>query len=256
LPRSALAVVDSIYNKAKRDKNTQELIKALIYQSKFAIHLQENAEVSVINKFKLEIQQSERPLKNVLESVLANIYWEYFKQNRWKYYQRSRTGEVVNQGNFTTWDSDAMFNAIHRHFQNSLTNISLLQSIQLEFFNDILIQADNSKKYRPTLYDFLMHNAIDFYSTNESTITKPSNEFKINSDKYFFEFEDVNIQEPDSLSPLRQALILYWDLLKFHQQRRDTNAFVNLAIERLNFVANQTVLAQRRLLHQQALTAI
>ena len=80
LPQSALTVVDSIYTKAKRDKNAQELIKALIYQSKFAIHLQENAEVSVINKLKQEIEQSERPLKNLLESVLANIYWEYFKQ--------------------------------------------------------------------------------------------------------------------------------------------------------------------------------
>lgn len=256
LPQSALAVVDSIYIKAKRDKNVQELIKALIYQSKFAIHLQENAEVSVINKLEQEIEQSERPLKNLLESVLANIYWEYFKQNRWKYYQRSRTSQTVNPDNFTTWDADAMFNTIHHHFQNSLTNFSLLQNIKLESIDDVLIQADNSKKYRPTLYDFLIHNAIDFYSTSESTITKPSNEFKVNHDKYFFEFEGLNIQAPDTLSPLRQALILYQDLLKFHYQRRDTNAYVNLEIERLNLVANQTILEQSGQLHQQALTTL
>ena len=150
---------------------------------------------------KQEIEQSERPLKNLLESVLANIYWEYFKQNRWKYYQRSRTSQVVNPDNFTTWDADAMFNAIHHHFQNSLTNASLLQNIKLESIDDILIQADNSKKYRPTLYDFLIHNAIDFYSTSESTITKPSNEFKVDNDKYFFEFENLNIQDPIHFRP-------------------------------------------------------
>jgi hypothetical protein len=205
---------------------------------------------------KQEVEQSERPLKNLLESVLANIYWEYFKQNRWKYYERSRTSQVVNHDNFTTWDADAMFKAIHHHFQNSLTNASLLRKIKLESINDILIQADNSKNYRPTLYDFLIHNAIDFYSTSEGTITKPSNEFKIKNDKYFFEFENLNIQDPDSLSPLRQALILYQDLLKFHYQRRDTNAYVNLEIERLNLIANQTVLKQSGQLHQQALTAL
>ena len=100
LPQSALAVVDSIYHRAKRDRNTQELIKALIYQSKFAVYLQENAEIGIVNKFKTEISQSERPLKNLLESVLANIYWEYFKQNRWKYYQRSRTSKSRKRSGF------------------------------------------------------------------------------------------------------------------------------------------------------------
>lgn len=256
LPQSALAVVDSIYAKAKRDKNEQELIKALIYQSKFAIHLQENAEVSVINNFKQEVEQSERPLKNLLESVLANIYWEYFKQNRWKYYQRSRTSQTVNPDDFATWDADAMFNAIHHHFQNSLTNAPLLQSTRLESIDDILIQADNSKKYRPTLYDFLIHNAIDFYSTSESTVTKPSNEFKIDNDKYFFEFEGLDIHDPDTLSPLRHALILYQDLLKFHYLRRDTNAYVNLEIERLNLIANQAIMERSGQSHQQALTTL
>ncbi len=256
LPKSALAVVDSIYVRAKRDKHIEELIKALIYQSKFAVHLQENAEVNIITKFKDEISQSERPLTNLLESVLANIYWEYFKQNRWKYYERSRNSKIVNEQDFRTWDAGAMFSIIHHHFQNSLKNGSTLQTIKLESVDEILIQADNSKKYRPTLYDFLVHNAIDFYSTNESTITKPSNEFKIDDDKYFLEFEKLEIQRSDSLSPLRQALILYQDLLAFHQQRRDTTAYVSLEIERLNLVASENILDPPIALHPRALTAL
>ncbi|WP_276372685.1 carboxypeptidase-like regulatory domain-containing protein [Chryseolinea sp. H1M3-3] len=256
LPKSAQAVVDSIYVRAKKEKNTQELIKALIYQSKFAVHLQENAEISIVKKFKEEISQSKGPLKNLLESVLANIYWEYLKQNRYKYYGRSRTSTVVNQQDFTTWDANAMFNEIHQRFQNSLKNRNSLQNIQLEFINEILIQADDSKKYRPTLYDFLVHNALDFYSTNESTIIKPSNEFRIDNDKYFFDFEELTIESADSLSPLRQTLLLYQDLLAFHKQRRDTNAYVNLEIQRLAFVAGQNHLDNSSALQKEALTRL
>ena len=149
-----------------------------------------------------------------------------------------------------------MFNEIHHYFQNSLSNTSLLKNIKLESINEILIQADNSKKYRPTLYDFLMHNAIDFYSTNESSITKPSNEFKIDNDKYFFDFEKLELIAADSLSPVRQALLLYQDLLAFHKQRRDTSAYLNLEIQRVTFIAGLEHLDQSQELHKKALALL
>jgi len=57
LPKSALEVVKTIENKAKSDKNKAQLIKTLLFKSKFALTLEEDAQLKVINDFKAEIKK-------------------------------------------------------------------------------------------------------------------------------------------------------------------------------------------------------
>jgi hypothetical protein len=235
LTTSALKVVDTIYARSKKEKNVQEFTKSLIYQSKFAMTLQERSEVAIVEKFKKEIAEATTPQKNILESMLAHIYWEYFQQNRWRYYERSKTSATVNTGNFTTWDATGVFREVHMHFQNSLQNADQIQKMQLESINEILALADKSQRYRPTLYDFLAHNALDFYSKDDASITKPVKEFEIRGEEYFTDFENIKLTSPDSLSPELHALKIYQDLLRFHKQRKDTTAYMDVAIDRIQY---------------------
>ena len=82
LTKSALKVVEEIATKAKTDNNSPQIVKTLMYKSKFALTLEEDAQLNIIKDFKEEIANSEFPTKNILESVLANLYWQYFKENR------------------------------------------------------------------------------------------------------------------------------------------------------------------------------
>lgn len=239
LPKSALSVVDSIYRKAKAGNNIPQVTKSLIYQSKFALALEEDAELSIINRFKKEISASKSPLRNILESVLANMYWQHFKENRYRYYNRSRTEEKVNENDFRTWDSFQLFKEIHKFYQSSLQNQAILEAISLTSVEEILTQAIDSKNYRPTLFDFLAHNALDFYQTNESGITQSAIHFLLNDERYFDRFESVVLTDKDSLSPLLQALKVYKSLLSFHKGDKDITAYVNLELERLQFLNEQ-----------------
>ncbi len=256
LPKSALSVVDTIYGKAKHEKNIQQLTKALLYQSKFALSLEENAELIIVQKLKKEINESKTPQRNILESIVATIYWQYFQDNRGTYYQRSRTSEKINAEDFRTWDADAMFQEVHRHFQNSLQNAEQLQKISLSTISDILTQAENSTLYRPTVYDLLAHNALDFYHTSESLITKPIGKFVLNDPRFIDDFENITLSVPDSLSPQLQALKIFQNLLSFHRKVKDTTAYVNLEIERLQLVINQGSFENKIELHKKALTKL
>ncbi|MEX1383380.1 hypothetical protein, partial [Lutibacter sp.] len=113
LPKSALKVVDEIYKKAKKENNTPQITKAILYQSKYALTLEEDAQLSIINSFKNEIVASEFPTKNILESVLADLYWQYFQQNRYRFYNRTATFEKVDTVDFRTWDLNTIFEEIH-----------------------------------------------------------------------------------------------------------------------------------------------
>jgi len=85
LPKSALEKVNEIYKRAEKDKNEVQKIKALIYQSKFALALTEKAQLKVTNNFKTAIHTTEDKIsKALLNSLLAEIYWGYYNQNRWK----------------------------------------------------------------------------------------------------------------------------------------------------------------------------
>jgi len=236
LPKSALKIVDTIYFKAKKDKNTTEITKALLYQSKFALALQENAELIVIQKFEKEIEGSTAPLKNVLESILAQIYWQYFQANRWKYYNRSTVSETANASDFRTWDASAILKEIDQHFQRSLLNATLLQNTRLEAFDDILALAEHSQRYRPTLYDFLVNYALDFYTVNEGALQDPGEERSFEIGNYFIPIDTMAFEDSSTKPGKYKVLKLFHELLLFHKERKDTNAFVNLEIERLKFV--------------------
>lgn len=254
LPKSALKAVDQIYTKAKHDNNIPQFTKALIYQSKFGM-TQPDAELHIVQKWKNEIQTSTVPLKNILENVLANLYWQYFRENRWKYYNRSYTNEVVNANDFRTWDSNAMFQEIHQHYQLSLQEPRALQIVSLKILDEILIEAEQSKSYRPTLYDFLAHNALDFYRTNEGGLTRFQNDFELDSPRYFEGIEQIDLPT-DSLSPTVNALRIFKALLAFHNADKDPTAYVNLELERIQFLIDHGTLENENELQKTALTRL
>ncbi len=251
LPKSALKVVDSIYIAAKKQGDVNELMKSLLYQSKFAMALQENSVLTVVENFQKEIDASKPPLRNILHAMLAEIYWEYFQSNRWQYYNRSAVSETLDGIDFRTWDAPAILKEIDQHFQQALQGKSLLESTKLEKFDDILVLAENSKHYRPTLYDLLAHYAISFYATDESGLNDPSARFNI--DRYFAPIDTVTIAPAGGHSGKREAMKLFQQLLKFHQKRKDTTAYVNLELERLRFVEESSTDANAHVRKEDAL---
>ena len=239
LPKSALKIVNEIYAKAEKENNSAQIIKTLFYKSKFALILEENAQLKVINQFKKQISKSNFPTKNVLENILANLYWQYFNQNRYKFYNRTKTNKKVDKNDFRTWDLNTLFNEIHIHFKTSLENSKKLQEIDIYKFAPILQVQRGSKFYRPTLYDFLANNALEFYKTTENSITKPKEQFNLNNLSFlsdFKTFSNLNLVTKDSLSLQFNALKIYQKLIQFHQQRKDLRALADIDLYRIHFV--------------------
>ncbi len=256
LPKSALEIVETIYKRSKTENNDNQLIKALLHKVKYLLTLEENAQLNIIKEFKTEIAQSQFPKKNILESILANLYWQYFKQNRWKFYNRTQTSTKVDQEDFRTWDLETLFAEIHFHYQRSIKNGVLAQQTELKKFDGILKTYEDSKKYRPSLYDFLVHNALEFYKTSETSITKPAYAFRIDNPDYLKEhntFTSLKIEPKDSLSLQGNALKLYQNLIKFHSRDNEADALTEVNIERLQFVYENAVFNNKKTVFLDAL---
>ena len=258
LPKSALDIVQQITDQAKKENNTPQIIKALLYKSKYALVLEEDAQLKIINDFKAEIKTSETPTKNVLENMLATLYWQYFEQNRYQFYNRTNTENKVDADDFRTWDLQTLFNEIHLHYQNSLENGLILQTTKLDDYKAIIHEQKDSKIYRPTLFDLLNHNALQFYKTDENSITQPAYKFEIDNPDFLSDgstFSVLNIESKDSTSLQLHALKIYKSLLRFHSTDASPYAFVDVDIERLQFVSQNTTLDNKEALLLETLKA-
>ncbi|WBX73082.1 hypothetical protein PG913_09335 [Tenacibaculum pacificus] len=256
LPKSALKIVETIYAKADVSKNSPQIIKALFYKSKFSLTLEEDAQLKIINQFKIHIDKSSFPTKNVLENVLANLYWQYFNQNKWKFYNRTKTSEKVDNIDFRTWDLDTLFAEIHTYYQKSLENKTALQQTDIREFKDILYIVQGSKEYRPSLFDFLAHNALDFYKTSETNITKPNYQFKIDNSELIGtakKFTKIKLVTKDAISLQFNALKIYQELINFHLKNKNLKALATVDLERLNFVNNHAIFNDKQNLFLQTL---
>lgn len=248
MTKSALEIVGLISQKAKKEQESTQLVKALLYSSKYAMVLEEDAQLNIVQEFKSAIAQSQFPTKNILESYLANLYWNYFQQNRYRFYNRTETEEKADEVDFRTWDLNTLFYGINTHFEASLERPAELQQLKVSAFNEILNKQKGSEVYRPTLFDLLAHTALDFYKTEENSITRPADKFELDDPEILCEaklFVRQYIDTTDSTSLQSKALSIYQQLLNLHSKDTSHDAYVDVDIDRLKYIRQNAVFANK-----------
>lgn len=254
LTKTALQEVENIYNSAKKNNNDAQIIKALLFKINLQQNIQEDASVKSIDSIENEIEIAKEPSKSILQSIAAQLYWNYFQQNRYKLYQRTNTINF-DKKDIATWTSDDFHQKIAELYVASLKNKMLLQQTKLEPLNAIILKG-NVRNLRPTLYDLLVHRALDYFKNDERDITRPAYAFEINNPVAFApvnEFINANFISKDSTSLHQKALIIFQQLLSFHQKDKNPDALIDADIERINFVNQYGVMPNKDSLYSNAL---
>ncbi|HSV10483.1 MAG TPA: MG2 domain-containing protein, partial [Hanamia sp.] len=257
LTKSALQEVETIYNDAKKNNNDAQIIKALLFKINLQQKIQEDASVKGIDSLEREIAIAKEPAKSILQSISAQLYWNYFQQNRYKLYQRTNT-ENFDKKDIATWTSDDLNQKIAELYIASLKNEKLLQQTNLEPFDAIILKG-NVRNLRPTLFDLLAHRALDYFKNDERDITRPSYAFEINNPVAFApvnEFISAAFSSKDSSSLHQKALIIFQQLLSFHQKDKNPDALIDVDIERINFANQYAVMQNKDSLYVNALKNI
>ena len=256
LPKSALKEVEAIEKLALKSDNKAQQIKTLLFKSKYALTLEEDAQLSIITDFKTAISKTETPTKNVLQNLLATLYWQYFNKNRYKFYNRTKTESKVDETDFRTWDLETLFNEIHRYYDASLNNGLILQQTPINQFDALIIKGDHDH-LRPTVFDVLSHNALTFYKTTENNITKPTETFTINNSDYLksaTDFVQLKLSSPEKNASQFKALKTYQELINFHLKSKNHEALAIVNTERYHFVNDHCNISNKQELILNSLT--
>ncbi len=260
LNKSALEVVMSIYKKAKAENNPPQLVKAVIHRMKFQNYTEEDVVKKIIADLKKEAAEAHFPARPLLHSLLAETYWRFYEQNRYLFLDRTETVEYKND-DINTWDLKKILKETIQEYDLSLVDEDSSKRAQVNIYDDIIEKGspEETRKLRPSLFDFLAHRALDFYKNDETGLTDPANKFEINSALYMNgpeKFLNFVLMSDDSLSLKFHALRLLQKLLAIHKEDVHPAALIDVDLERLKFVYNHLTLSNKDSLYVKALGEI
>jgi hypothetical protein len=257
LPRTAITVLDQIILEAMADQAHAEATRAICLKITLQGRIQGYSIGEMIVLLQLEIDKSPpAPMKSVMETILAHWYWEYFQQNRFRIIERTQTAEPPG-ADFITWDLPRILAEIDLHFTSALSADEQLKAIPIGEFDDLLEKGTVPDTYRPTLYDFLAHEALSFYNAGEQVGVLPRDTYEFMADSPIFapvaEFIQWEPVTTDTESPKLKAIRLYQGLLAFHQNDSNKSALIDADLHRLIFGYNQALGSDKAVFYMEAL---
>lgn len=252
LPKSALEKVESLFAKAKKDNNPSQVLKTMIYRAKFTSALEEDGFVKALAKMRTEMEAEAFPTKQILQSMLAEMYAGYLENNVWQFRNRTQT-PTFKTDDIRTWtiqqlnDEAAMFHRLALNDDRS-------KNVPIANFN--AVTTEGSDALRPTLFDFLAHRTVDFFADEKSYLAKPSYKFELDTEGSLLqadEFVKATFESKDSTSGKLWALKLLQELTRFHLNDATPEALVNVDLKRLAFAHQHSIVDVKDNLYPKAL---
>jgi uncharacterized protein YfaS (alpha-2-macroglobulin family) len=237
-PKDALALVEKISEHAHQTHNAPLLIKSVIYRMMFQSYLEENAFDKILIDLRKDISNAKQPEKSILQSLLAETYWNYLQQNHWQINQRTLVQGYIGD-DIKTWSIKKLNDETVKYYLLSLKESQLLQQIKVDTLDAVLAGDKKYRSFRPSLYDLLAHRAIDVFSNTQIGLTQYDDELIDMGDVGLFGQRQTFLAiaiPADSTSFTPQALQLFKNLIKFHQNSNNFSALADVDLKRLKFV--------------------
>ena len=259
LPKTAITNLEPIIQGAIKDKAYAEAVKAIGEKLALEGNIQGNKPEEKITRLEAEIAKAPKEMVPLMDTLLAEWYWQYYLQNKWRFMQRTATGAQPGK-DFTTWDLPRLFAEIDQQFQKALAAERTLKAIPIGAWSDLLQKGTMPDSYRPTLYDFIAYEALEFYTSGEQAGAKPEEAFELSADSPILDTGEKFLawkpESADAESPKLKAIRLYQDLLRFHRSDPAPQlAFAEADLERLTWGWNAAFGEDKNARYQSALEA-
>lgn len=254
--QDALAVLNEIEVLALNETNDPQLIKIVQKYSRIQNQIAEDPQIKSIRKLQSFIPKMSKSGQSIAYSYYAGLLKQYYQNNAYKMANLTEV-ESTPSNDITTWTSRTFLDKINENYIKSVN--PSLQSIPIKTYKSLLEKYDElGAALRPTMYDVVAHRAIDYFTSNQSMVTTPENEFLLNNEhaydigKLFYSFNFLNQKDDSSL--IYQALNIYQKLEEF--RANDIDQLVDITRKRLLFVHQNSAHFKNDELYVDALTGI
>ncbi len=252
----ALTATEALLAQAQAKQDWRTEFRAWMYKGRFMQYTGAERK-EVIAALEARATTAETPLKQLLHSVVAEQWWGYYQQDRWRIMDRTNLAEATDDPD--TWDQATFMRKVIREFTASLSPADGLSAIPAGELAPLLEPKDADLNLRPTLLDLLAHRALEVFRNSETRLAEHAGRFQLNDPQAFAapaEFASKALTSTDSTAWHWQAMQLYKRLTALHLHDAAPEALSVLTLERLEFVHENSSLPEKDSLYVNALQAL
>ncbi|MDA9779196.1 hypothetical protein N9D38_12195, partial [Rubripirellula sp.] len=212
LPKTAIDHLQVIQTRAINDGKHAEAIKAIAMKVALEGNIQGGKPEEKITRMRSEIANAPQEMQPMMEAIVANWFWHYLQQNRWRFMQRTQTANSPSD-DFTTWDLPRLLAEIDKQFDQVLDSSESLKDISVDQYDTLFEKGNAPDSYRPTVFDFVAHNALEFYASGEQVASRTQDAFDLSADGPIFDSTEAFLardpESKDQTSLVLRAVKLY-----------------------------------------------
>lgn len=167
LPQSAAEKVNRILLLAVSEQNSPQMIKALIHLGKYDLAIDAENDTLVFNRLQGMLEKSSDVAERaVLHSMLGELYLQYYQRDQWRIRQRTELRGYI-PADMKEWTRNIFYDRATEHLVASMADREQLEAVAVASYAAVVEEGNDSRRFYPTLYDFLARRAIEQYGRME-----------------------------------------------------------------------------------------
>ncbi|MDW3650928.1 MAG: hypothetical protein R8P61_27875 [Bacteroidia bacterium] len=173
------------------------------------------------------IRQADGPQKSLLQSLLAEFYYAYFIENLEAL--KSQPILTEEEGDLKSWSAPKLIESSTALYLQSLEYSEELKKIDLSKVK-LPRTGNTDPSFRPTLYDFLVHRALDYFEDPRCILNPAPAEFRMLAQGLIMppkNYLSALFPLLDSLNHTHISLNLYKELFSYQLEEKAHNALID-----------------------------
>ena len=252
-PQTAIRALDPILAAALKEGAHAEATRAIVQR----ITLESPNLEDRIDRLQADIVRAPEPMRPVMEVILARWIRSYLGDRREMFGSRSPTATSPGR-DVASWDPSRMSAEVDVLLRRALAADGLKRT-PIAAYDALLERRSMPDAYRPTLYDFVAGEALEFYTSGQNA-DRGEDPVEMDAAGPIFaaaeEFARWQVATSDTASPAFRAIRLYQELLRFHAEDADPSARIDVDLARLRFGRNRAFGPEKTTRYLAALDAL
>ncbi|MFY0591746.1 alpha-2-macroglobulin family protein [Roseivirga sp.] len=240
LTKSAQNNVEEILVWAAQESNAEELLKATIYQSKFWLLLEENAQLKVIDNLQRRIEKASFPHKSIYQLIAGKSLFSYYQS--YSYDIDQRDDAKVDTVDFNFWNKARFQSEIHSYYNNALREFEKNDTLRLDQYRSVFRRIGIEEPQTEYVSDFIVEQALNFYFYGLQITDFKSRKWLPSLDTYWNPNAFLNLQIEPQLegSSFDLGFRLIQKTLMRQKASGNTKRYVYWELFRLKLLKNRT----------------
>ncbi len=161
-PQTAIQLATTIFEKAEKEKNSAQMLKAYIERSNYRNSLTPDSFYVNLQNLEQWAATTEKPLdRAILHSVIAEIYADYAQDNQWQLRQRK---DIVNEDpalDLREWSGNMFVQRVLMNTREALKDTDLLLNTATGAYVPFVKQGTTSSYYKHDMYHLLGSRGVN-----------------------------------------------------------------------------------------------